>query len=71
MVRLKKYIEWMSRGRRTNRIAYVSGVLAVVRGDVLNLAGRDPADHDGVADGVGGAFLAFRTARHQTFQDVQ
>jgi hypothetical protein len=23
MVRLKKYIEWMSRGRRTNRIAYV------------------------------------------------
>jgi hypothetical protein len=23
MVRLKKYIEWMSRGRRSNRIAYV------------------------------------------------
>jgi hypothetical protein len=23
MIRLKKYIEWMSRGRRTNRIAYV------------------------------------------------
>jgi hypothetical protein len=23
MGRLKKYIEWMSRGRRTNRIAYV------------------------------------------------
>ena len=23
MVRLKKYIEWLSRGRRTNRIAYV------------------------------------------------
>jgi len=23
MVRLKKYIEWMSRGRRTNRVAYV------------------------------------------------
>ena len=23
MVRLEKYIEWMSRGRRTNRIAYV------------------------------------------------
>ena len=23
MVRLKKYIEWMSRDRRTNRIAYV------------------------------------------------
>ena len=23
MVRLKKYVEWMSRGRKTNRIAYV------------------------------------------------
>jgi hypothetical protein len=23
MVRLKKYVEWMSRGKRTNRIAYV------------------------------------------------
>jgi hypothetical protein len=23
MIRLKRYIEWMSRGRRTNRIAYV------------------------------------------------
>jgi hypothetical protein len=23
MVRLEKYIEWMSRGQRTNRIAYV------------------------------------------------
>jgi hypothetical protein len=23
MNRLKKYVEWMSRGRRTNRIAYV------------------------------------------------
>ena len=23
MVRLKKYIEWMSRGRGTNRVAYV------------------------------------------------
>jgi hypothetical protein len=23
MVRLKKYVEWMSRGQRTNRIAYV------------------------------------------------
>ena len=23
MVRLKRYIEWMSRDRRTNRIAYV------------------------------------------------
>ena len=23
MVRLKKYVEWLSRGRRTNRVAYV------------------------------------------------
>jgi hypothetical protein len=31
---------------------------ASVFGDVLNLASRDLADHDGVADHVGGALLA-------------
>src|SRR5258708_1744793 len=33
------------------------GVLAIIRGDVLDLAGRDPADQDGVADGVGGTLF--------------
>jgi hypothetical protein len=35
-----------------------SGVLAVLRSDVLNLAGRDLGDPDDVADSVGGAFFA-------------
>jgi hypothetical protein len=29
---------------------------------VLNLASRNPADHDGVADGVGRALSAFRAS---------
>src|ERR1700682_3153184 len=41
-----------------------SGVLPVLGGDVLNLAGRDLADHDGSADDVGGALLAFRASWH-------
>src|ERR1700741_5110684 len=36
------------------------GVLAVLGGDVLDLACGDSGDHDGVADGVGRALLAFR-----------
>jgi hypothetical protein len=35
------------------------GVLAVIRGDVLNLASGDLGDHDGVVDGVNGALFAF------------
>src|SRR5439155_26928559 len=40
------------------------GVLAVVRGKVVNLAGRDLADHDGGPDHVGGALFAFRSSGH-------
>jgi hypothetical protein len=40
------------------------GVLAVIRSQVLNLASGYPADHDGVADGVGGTFFAFRASWH-------
>ena len=39
-----------------------AGVLAVLGGDVLNLASGDLGDHDGVADGFGGGALAFRSA---------
>jgi len=40
-----------------------SGVLAVLRGSSISLVG-DLGDHDGVADGVGGALLAFRASGH-------
>ena len=40
------------------------GVLAVIRHLVLDLAGRDPADHSGALIGVGGAFLAFWSTGH-------
>jgi hypothetical protein len=37
----------------------------ILRGSViLDLAGRDPHDVDGVADHVTGAFFAFRSSRH-------
>ena len=40
------------------------GVLAVLGGQVLDLAGGDTGDHDGIADGVGGPLLAFRASGH-------
>jgi len=40
------------------------GVLAVIRGKVVNLAGRNLADHDGGPDHVGGALFAFRSSGH-------
>ena len=40
------------------------GTLAAIRHLVLDLAGRDPRDHDGAPVGVGGALFAFRSARH-------
>ncbi len=40
------------------------GVVAVIRGQVVNLASRDLADHDGGTDYVGEALLAFRTSGH-------
>src|SRR4051794_15227474 len=42
------------------------GVLAVLGGDVLDLASGDTGDHDGVADGVGWALFAFRASGHQS-----
>src|SRR6059058_2905528 len=40
------------------------GVLAVIGDLVLDLAGRDPHDVDGVADHVAGAALAFGASWH-------
>src|SRR6266403_3770532 len=43
------------------------GVLAVLSGDVLNLASGDLADHDGGTDHVGGAAFALRTSGHYRY----
>lgn len=40
------------------------GVLSVVRGQVLDLASGNPADHNGVADHVAGSLFAFRASWH-------
>src|SRR5260370_41854426 len=40
------------------------GVLALIRGQVVNLASRDLADHDGGSDYVSGSFLALRSSGH-------
>lgn len=40
------------------------GVLAVVGGHVVDLAGGNSGDHHGVPDGIGGTLLAFRASGH-------
>jgi hypothetical protein len=42
--------------------ATAAAFLPSFRGQVLDLAGCDPADHDGSADYVSGALLAFRAS---------
>ena len=36
----------------------------MTHGGLFDFASRDPADHDGVADGIGWAALAFRSSGH-------
>src|SRR5947207_14128305 len=47
------------------------GILAVIRGNVLNLAGRDLGDHDGSADGIGGALLTLGASWHCWYAPAQ
>jgi hypothetical protein len=44
------------------RPAFCGGVLAVLGGEVFDLAGGDLGDHDGVAAGVGAALFVFWTS---------
>jgi len=65
---LSYFFPLLGRHPRSPRLAahapqrHGGGVLAVIRGQVVNLAGRDLGDHDGVADVVGWPLLAFRAS---------